>query len=273
MSKLPYFSIIIPTLNEEKYLPKLLADLVGQKQKNFEVIVTDGQSFDHTKDKTLEYSSYFPLRFYTCDKKNVSYQRNFGAEVAKGKYLIFLDADSGVNSTFTKKLDRFIKNNKGLLIMPYFQPDEADPQIQFLFKMANSFIEFSQLIGKPISRVGCMVWESNFFKSVGGFNERLFISEDFDIAKRAYRWGVRAKFANNIKVKYSLRRMRREGRLQYFYKNLLSTAHDYIKGSVKKKIFEYEMGGNVKNTEKDKFLFKKDFKDYLKQLKDFITSD
>ena len=40
----PFFSVIIPTLNEENYLPKLLNDLKVQKEKNFEVVLVDGGS-------------------------------------------------------------------------------------------------------------------------------------------------------------------------------------------------------------------------------------
>jgi len=54
----PFFSIVIPTLNEEKCLPRLLDDLTQQKEKDFEVIVIDGRSDDQTvkKAKNLKIS-------------------------------------------------------------------------------------------------------------------------------------------------------------------------------------------------------------------------
>src|SRR3990170_1980898 len=97
-----YFSIIIPTLNEEKYLPKLLTNLKNQKEKNFEVIITDGASSDKTKQTTIAFEQKFPLKFFIHEKKNVSYQRNFGARIAKGSYLVFLDADTGIKANFTQ---------------------------------------------------------------------------------------------------------------------------------------------------------------------------
>jgi glycosyltransferase involved in cell wall biosynthesis len=45
----PFFSIVVPTLNEELFLPYLLKDLQNQKEKNFEVIVVDSYSEDKTK--------------------------------------------------------------------------------------------------------------------------------------------------------------------------------------------------------------------------------
>ena len=49
----PFFSIIIPTLNEEKYLPLLLSDLEHQLFTDFEVIVVDGKSADKTVTKGI----------------------------------------------------------------------------------------------------------------------------------------------------------------------------------------------------------------------------
>ncbi len=56
-----FFSIIIPTLNEEKLIPRLLRNLSIQKEKNFEVIVVDAFSKDKTKNKVLEFKNNFPL--------------------------------------------------------------------------------------------------------------------------------------------------------------------------------------------------------------------
>lgn len=270
MNNLIYFSIIIPTLNEEKLLPRLLNCLKNQKDKNFEVIITDGASSDRTKEKTLAYKNDFPMRFFVNGKKNVAFQRNLGARVAKGNYLIFLDADTGVGISFTHSLMKYILRKKGLVFIPYSLPDQNDSQSKLIFKIANFLIEFSQTMGKPISAGGNMIWEKHFFESVGGFNEKLYLAEDHNIIQKAYEWGVRAKFLRNVKVRFSLRRVRREGQLAIFYKYLLSTAHVLIKGDIKKKIYEYEMGGEVNKATKESLTFKQNFSYYLKQLKQFF---
>ena len=46
-----FFSIIIPALNEAKYLPHLLDDLSDQTFQDFEVIIVDGNSNDQTVAK------------------------------------------------------------------------------------------------------------------------------------------------------------------------------------------------------------------------------
>ena len=90
----PFFSIVIPTLNEESSLPKLLSDLSLQTFKNFEVIIVDGNSEDKTIIKSKYYSKQFiSLTIITSKTRNVSTQRNKGGKIAIGKYIVFMDAD------------------------------------------------------------------------------------------------------------------------------------------------------------------------------------
>ncbi len=265
----PFFSIIVPTLNEEDFLPKLLKNLKKQKEKNFEVIIVDGFSKDNTEKVCLSYIKEIPINFYKV-KRSVSFQRNFGATKAKGKYLIFLDADASVSAGFSNSLKKYILKNKGLVLIPYIVPDEKTTEAQFIFKVSNLLPELSHNIGKPFSKGGHMIWEKNFFNLVGGFNEKLFMAEDHNIIEKAQKWGVKVRFLQKIRVKISLRRMRREGRLTMFYKSLLSVGHLLIKGDIKNKIFEYEMGGKTYADFKNNVSFEDNLKNYLKQLKKFF---
>lgn len=238
-----FFSVIIPTLNEEHFLPNLLTDLARQKVKNFEVIVVDADSEDKTKEAALAFKNEFPLTFYRTDKKNVSFSRNFGSERAKGNYLIFLDADSRINHTFTKNLQQVIERKKGLMFIPYLLPEENSSQAKILFEFVNFFIGLSNNTNRPFSTGGSMICEADFFKKIGGFNEKLFIAEDHDIIYRALQWGVRAKFLPSVKIKFSLRRMKKDGQLNMVYKYFIVSAHLILRGNVKRKMFNYEMGG------------------------------
>lgn len=246
MEKL-YLTVIIPTLNEELYIGKLLTDLKNQKNKNFEVIVIDGNSDDKTQEIVKKFEGSLPLRSETVKKRNVSFQRNYGAELAKGDFLVFLDADTRVNTSFIKNLTKFIETKKGLVFLPYVDPEEKTPQVQVFYQFINFIIDISQNTNKPISSVGGMVWNKNFFTSVGGFDEKLFISEDMNIIQKANKWGVRAKFMRRIKIKFSFRRIKREGKLQSIYKLFMGTYYLLFKGDIKSKIFEYEMGGQLYN--------------------------
>jgi glycosyltransferase involved in cell wall biosynthesis len=239
----PFFSVIVPTLNEEHYLPKLLNCLAKQTEKDFETIVVDRYSKDGTKKIVREYARHQPIRFFEIKAVNVSAQRNYGAKQAQGSYLIFLDADSQIYRSFIKKLKKKILQKKGLIFIPHIIPDEKALQFQLVFQFANFLIENSQNLSKPLSSGGNLIIEKNFFWLLGGFDEKLYLSEDHNLIQRASNWGVKTKYLKDIKVKFCLRRLKREGQLRVLYKYILATAHLLLKGDVKKKIFDYRMGG------------------------------
>jgi len=241
----PFFSIVVPTLNEEFFLPKLLNDLAKQKEKNFEVIVADSHSEDKTKEAALSFRKNFSINFFANKRKNVSYQRNFGASQAKGKYLIFLDADSQVTISFTKKLEKTILKKNGLFFLPSLKTDEDSAEIKFMTDILNFFIEISQNINRPFAFGGAMILERNYFLTIGGFDETVTIAEDYDLAQRSLKWGVRAKFLPEVAVTYSLRRIRKEGKLQAYYKYMLSTTQYLLKGKIDSNLIKYEMGGHL----------------------------
>ena len=100
------FSVVIPTLNEEKYISGILDCLVSQSHKEFEVIVVDSPK---TIDKTFEVASSFKkklnLKVVVALKGGVSFQRNYGAKIAKNDYILFFDADTLIEPVFINKID------------------------------------------------------------------------------------------------------------------------------------------------------------------------
>ena len=186
----PFFSIIIPTLNEEKYLPRLLEDLVKQTEKNFEVIIVDGKSSDKTRDISIKIKNNLSLKILVSKKRNVAYQRNYGTKFSKGSYQFFLDADSRIGRNFIYKLRKFIINNKGLLFIPYLTSSHSDKKYRTLLDLSNMLAESSIFFNKKFSLGGSMVIERNFFSLLGGFNENLYLAEDHELIQRAYFWGV-----------------------------------------------------------------------------------
>jgi len=262
------FSIIIPTLNEEKFLPRLLFDLKNQKEKNFEVIIVDALSEDKTPE-IVKKDWQIPINFFRSEKRNVSFQRNLGAKKAKGEYLIFLDADTRVYKNFTQNLKKVINKKKGLIFIPSLIPEKKEPQIDLVFKLINFFIEISQSFSKPFSAGSSIIIDKNFFEKIGGFDEDVYLAEDHNLIYKATLWGVKAKFLSKIKVKFSLRRLKKEGELKLFYKYLYASVYFLTKGKIDKKIFPYPMGGHEYNNKKN-VSFSFNLKKYLRKIRLFF---
>jgi len=81
-------SIVIPTYNSEKTLPRCLESIRGQSYKNIEIIVVDKFS----RDRTVEIVRRFGARVYLGGSER-SGQKNIGALKARGKYLYFIYSD------------------------------------------------------------------------------------------------------------------------------------------------------------------------------------
>lgn len=259
----PLFTVVIPTLNEERYLAYILGDLLAQQIKNFEVIIVDADSDDRTKEIAKQFSSKLPLRFIEVKKRNVSFQRNTGCRKAKGKYVIFIDADARVFRAFTKKLENHITHSTGLVFIPAIVPSELNSQTKVIFNFANFIVEMSQGIGRPFSSGGSMIFERGFFLLIGGFPENVYMSEDHQIIQKAFKYGVRARFMRDVKVKMSLRRLKKEGELKLYYKYLLTAAQYLIKGKVDRKVIDYQMGGH--------FYIQKNHQTIEERVREYIT--
>ena len=91
---MPFFSIIMPAYNAEKYLDKAIKSVLDQSFRDFELIVINDGSHDRTADICRAYTTK-DARFKFIDKKNggVAAARNDALDVAKGVFIMFVDSD------------------------------------------------------------------------------------------------------------------------------------------------------------------------------------
>lgn len=87
-------SVIIAAYNEEKNIEKCIESIVSQKYSSLEIIVVDDGSTDKTEALLqLLSKKYRVLSYYKQKNQGVSVARNTGLNYAKGKYIMFMDAD------------------------------------------------------------------------------------------------------------------------------------------------------------------------------------
>lgn len=241
----PFFSVIIPTLNEEAFLPRILSCLALQSGQNFEVIVVDGRSDDDTAAAAARFHTAYPLRFYRVKKRNVSWQRNYGAVRAKANFLIFLDADMTVGHGFTNNLSVQVKKTHGSFYLPQITSDGNNIFMIDICMLINMLVYLLLHTSKPFSAGGAMVVSAKIFKKLGGFNHKMSICEDHDIVRRASRQGIRMRVISRNYVRFSPRRVEQEGFFPVVYKFLLSSFVLLFRRRTYSKIYEYPMGGHL----------------------------
>ncbi len=230
-------SIIIPTLNEEKYLPRLLKSIYGQKDfLDFEVIVSDGNS----KDKTQEIAKSFGCKVITNNKRHPSYQRNDGAKVARGELLLFLDADTGIPDNFLGPIVKEFKNRKLVGAGFYIKVKSKKGFYRRMTKCLNFLFWLGQIIRPAYVGIAMMARKETHVK-VKGFDETIFVGEDYDYSYKLFKQG-KVKMIKSSFVYYSLRRLEKEGKWKVIGRWGKGTWYVLTKGPIKKKIVKYDFG-------------------------------
>jgi glycosyltransferase involved in cell wall biosynthesis len=88
------FSIVIPTYNRADLLKKCLDSLVVQTDQDFEVLVCDNGSTDHTEAVVSQYKNKLSLHYFSLEPSGTPARpRNIGIQNAKGEWICFLDSD------------------------------------------------------------------------------------------------------------------------------------------------------------------------------------
>lgn len=189
------FSFIIPTLNEEKVLSKLVTNLREIKTFQYEVIVSDGGSTDATviisqslADKTLQHELQ--------TRQTIGQGRNLGATVASGEYLVFLDADvyiSNPDNFFTRALGHFENDPKlvglGGWLRVFKEMETVGDRIGYglLSNRTFSFYNNWLKVGANCGEFGMI--KTEVFRQLGGYREDLPVDEDRELFHRLSKIG------------------------------------------------------------------------------------
>lgn len=99
-------TIIIPAYNAEKYLQKCLESVVHQNFDDFDVVIVNDGSLDHTEGIIKEYKSkYSFISYYNKENGGLSSARNYGMDrLEHSKYVAFLDSDDYLDSEYLRNL-------------------------------------------------------------------------------------------------------------------------------------------------------------------------
>jgi glycosyltransferase involved in cell wall biosynthesis len=181
----PIVSIIIPAKNEAENIKECLLSLscIDYPSNQIEIIVVDNGS----KDNTVGVAQSYKASIYVKPKLSISALRNFGAQVAKGQILAFLDADCTVPRDWLLQASRYFppKNIVCFGSAPRIpdNPTWVQKTWYFVRKKRESVLEVSWLESMN------MFIRREAFEEAGGFNETLITCEDVDISYRLARLG------------------------------------------------------------------------------------
>ena len=183
----PLISVIVTTKEEAKNIRQCLTSIEDQSYKNIEIIVVD----NYSKDLTLRFAKSYTDNIYLKGNERSS-QRNFGIKKAKGKYIIYLDADMRLQLNLIEECVKQIQDVDALYVSERIMGTSFLSQIR---RFERSFYD--------ATAIDCVRFmKRSAFIKVGGFNESVSGPEDWWLDKSLKQQGYKFALLKNSYINH-----------------------------------------------------------------------
>jgi len=182
-------SIVVPTLNEESVLEDTLQNITKIKSIPYELIISDGNSTDRTIEIARKYTDRVVV-YKGKRRQTIGAGRNLGASIARGRFLVFLDADVIVPDpdAFFEKAVRVFRDDPetvavtvSLRVMKGLET-RSD---RIFFGIVNRIhVLTNNILGRGSACGEFQMIRRDAFLRAGGYNEALTVAEDNDMFAR-----------------------------------------------------------------------------------------
>ena len=135
MNKQPLVTIVIPCYNYAEYVGEAIESVINQTYSNIELIVINDGSTDNSDNVIKKLQKKYNFKYINQHNQGIIAVRNQAINVAKGEYLVQLDADDYIDKTYIKKcLKAAIK----------FDVDIVYTQVKFIGRVdfTSNYIDF-----------------------------------------------------------------------------------------------------------------------------------
>lgn len=197
-------SVVIPARNEEDYVSCALASVAVQTWPvgRLEAVVVDNGSVDETAGAVKRFAAEHPelaVVLATELRPGTARARNVGARSARGRYLLFLDADSRMAPDLARIVLTAAGTRGAGSIRIIADGDD---------RLDRAFFDLLEF-GKVLFRIRAQMFycERELFLAHGGFNEELIVAEDKEFLKRLQRAGVDVCHLSSSWIATSTRRL------------------------------------------------------------------
>ena len=177
-------SIIFPVYNAERYIQNCLDSIKKQSYENFEVILINDGSLDHSGEICDQFALK-DARFRVIHNQNagVSKSRNTGLSIAQGEFIAFCDADDLYASDFLEKMVCTIEEERADIVVCNYFAGRKGAYTKQNKKDTNTELVLENFMEQIFlnNEIGGFVWNKMFRKTILTdlrFNENINICED-----------------------------------------------------------------------------------------------
>jgi glycosyltransferase involved in cell wall biosynthesis len=204
---LPTVSVVLPAHNEEALVGTALRSVADQSfpPGQIEAIVVNNGSQDRTGEIVASAArelAPLAVRLIHDPRRGIARAKNLGGRAARGRYLVFMDADSWMSSGLVARVvERAGDGERAASIRVVADSSDA---------LDRAFFDLMEW-GKRLFGIRAnMAWiERALFEELGGFDEALNQAEDLDLLTRARRRGVEVGHVAEERIATSPRRLHR----------------------------------------------------------------
>jgi GT2 family glycosyltransferase len=193
------YSIIVPVFNRPDEVDELLESLTHQSEKDFEVVIVEDGSQTPCEDVCKRYEHMMDIHYYYKENSGPGQSRNYGAERAKGEYLLILDSDVVLPEGYLKAVSDELSREPA---DAFGGPDKAhssftDTQKAISYSMTSFFTTGGIRGGKKkmdkfYPRSFNMGIRRDVYLRLNGFSNMRF-GEDIDFSIRIFKAGCRCR--------------------------------------------------------------------------------
>jgi len=212
-------SVVIPTYCEEETIEGCLRSVENQRfeRREIEIIVVDSNSPDDTKAIAEKYAD----KVINLKDRGVGKARNAGAKIAESETLLFLDADTFLESNFIAEMHQTLADPRIVCVSGILAGLERLDTMDNLFVLShygfmNEVATITAYLGFPLFPAVCCACRKSVFEEVGGFDEDLAVAEDLAFSLRIGRVG-KCLVNKKAKAYTSVRRIKKCGPIGTYF--------------------------------------------------------
>lgn len=201
-SNTPLISVVMPVYNSAGYLSTAIESILNQTHKNFEFIIIDDGSTDASGDIICKYSRQDKRIKLIQNASNfgICETLNRGIRLAKGKYIVRMDADDWSYPTRLEKQLSFMQKHPKIIIS-----GSSIEVCNNVLKKLNRrrYPRTDKEIRKNIFKINpfahpAVIYRKDEFEKIGGYNSIFSGAEDFDLYFRLGRLGSFANLSETL---------------------------------------------------------------------------